>query len=355
MNPPPDKDHTSEVQAYYGKVLQSSEDLKTNACCAVTVYPKNVQEALEQIHPEIKEKFYGCGLTIPKKLEGLSVLDLGSGSGRDSYIVSKLVGEKGRVIGVDVTSEQLAVAKKHVDYQTKKFGYEKPNMEFLEGNIEALDQIGLKDQSHDLIISNCVINLVNDKEAVLRQAYRILKEGGELFFSDIYSNRRIPTRLVNDPVLYGECLSGALYWNDFLSLAKKAGFTDPRWVEGRKLTIDNQEAQEKLKGYDFYSVTCRLIKNKGLEPDCEDYGHSVKYLGGVEDEEDEFVLDSGHRFPKGKTEKVCGNSYLMVKDSRFAKHFEFSGDFSTHYGVFPGCGGHFPFEKASQGNGESCC
>ncbi len=340
------KDHKKEVQEYYGKTLHKTEDLLTNACCSTASYPDEIKRIIKQIHPEVVEKFYGCGLTIPKKLAGLRVLDLGSGSGRDSYILSRLVGESGHVIGVDMTPEQLAVARKHIDYHTQQFGYAQANIEFLEGDIQNLAALRILKESQDLIVSNCVINLVEDKLAVLKEAYRILKTGGELYFSDVYAHRRVPVASKNDPVLYGECLSGALYWGDFLHYAKLAGFTDPRWVEHSPITIENEGAQKALEGINFFSVTCRLIKLPQLEPDCEDYGQAVRYLGGVPGMERLFKLDQGHCFEKGKIELVCGNSYLMLKETRFAPYFEFFGDFSTHYGIFPGCGGHFPFSEA---------
>ena len=118
----PAKDHTQEVQDYYGKTLQSGNDLKTNACCAIDAYPPKIAAILNEVHTEVKDKFYGCGLTIPKAIEGLKVLDLGSGSGRDSYILSKLVGETGHVTGVDMTPEQLEVARRHVEHHTKLMG-----------------------------------------------------------------------------------------------------------------------------------------------------------------------------------------------------------------------------------------
>ena len=89
-------------------------------------------------------------------------------------------------------------------------------MRFLKGYLEHLDELDLADASFDVIVSNCVINLSPDKRAVLAQAHRLLKPGGELYFSDVYADRRVPVELSNDPVLYGECLAGALYWNDFL-------------------------------------------------------------------------------------------------------------------------------------------
>ena len=259
-----------EVQDYYGKELASTEDLKTNACCTLTAPPKYIMDALREVHDEVQAKYYGCGLTIPFDIEGLRILDLGSGSGRDCYIASKLVGPNGYVVGVDMTNEQLDVANRHVDYHTEKFGYDKPNIEFVKGNIEELDKLGLEKGSFDLIISNCVVNLAKDKQKVLDDAFDLLKPSGEMYFSDVYSDRRVPQELQNDPILWGECLSGALYWNDFLNFAKKAGFTDPRAVENKPISIENKELEEKVGDLKFFSVTYRLFKLEGLESDCED-------------------------------------------------------------------------------------
>ena len=101
----------SIVKDYYGKILGSKQDLQTNACCSPDTFPPHLSVILEQINPEIIEKFYGCGSPIPPALENCSVLDLGCGTGRDVYMVSALVGQGGRVIGVDMTDEQLMVAR----------------------------------------------------------------------------------------------------------------------------------------------------------------------------------------------------------------------------------------------------
>jgi SAM-dependent methyltransferase len=340
------------VRDYYGKTLKSGADLKTDACCSPSALPSNVREALTKVHDEVLARYYGCGLTIPNELSGLSVLDLGSGAGRDCYLLSQLVGAAGRVTGVDMTDEQLEVAERHREHHAKAFGY--GNVEFVKGDISRLDALGLKDASFDLIVSNCVINLARDKEAVLRQARRVLKEGGEMYFSDVYADRRVPEGLRNDPVLYGECLGGALYWNDFLSLARRAGFADPRLVESRPLALDAGPIRERAGHVGFYSATYRLFKLADLEPACEDYGQAVSYKGTIADAPTAFDLDGHHRFEAGRIKTVCGNTFLMLRKSRFARHFDFHGDMKTHFGIFPGCGTSLPFSTEKEASG-GCC
>ena len=334
-----------QVQEYYGKVLSGSDDLQTNACCTDANMPNYLKQALANVHDEVLMRYYGCGLVSPQQLQGCRILDLGSGSGRDCYVLSQFVGAQGSVVGVDMTDEQLAVANQHLDYHAQRFGY--ANVEFKKGYIEKLDELGLADNSIDIIISNCVINLSPDKEAVLREAYRLLKPGGEMYFSDVYSDRRIPQALVEDPVLYGECLSGALYWNDFQNLARKVGFADPRLVEDSPITINNAAIEAKVGHIGFYSATYRLFKIAELEPYCEDYGQAVIYKGSVEHHPKAFLLDKHHLMPTGKVFPVCGNTYRMLNQSRFSAHFEFIGSWDQHYGIFADCGTSLPFDPVS--------
>jgi SAM-dependent methyltransferase len=249
-----------EVKDYYGKTLQGSDDLKTDACCTLDQPPEYLKSVLGQIHEEVMMRYYGCGLVAPEQLQGLRILDLGSGSGRDAYALSALVGESGHIVGVDMTDEQLAVANRHIDFHRVAFGYSESNVEFRKGYLEKLGELGFEDDSFDIIVSNCVINLCTDKEAVLREALRVLKPGGELYFSDVYADRRVPAELVSDPVLYGECLSGALYWNDFINLSKKVGFADPRLVEDRPLGIESPEIEALIGHINFYarSINTRM-------------------------------------------------------------------------------------------------
>ena len=165
--------------------------------------------------------------------------------------------------------------------------------------------------------------------------------------------------LVDDPVLYGECLSGALYWNDFHSLAKTAGFVDPRLVEDRPLGIDNAAIEKKVGHISFFSATYRLFKLDQLEPACEDYGQAVIYKGTIPHAEKELILDKHHCIETGRTFPVCGNTYNMLRETRFAPHFEFIGNWNTHFGIFEGCGTLLPFDAAlsrnSEEGGGGCC
>jgi SAM-dependent methyltransferase len=343
------------AQRYYGEVLQGSSDLRTDACCTAEAPPEAIRRALSNVHEEVTSRYYGCGLVAPEALEGLCVLDLGSGSGQDAYVLAQLVGPNGRVVGVDATPAQLEIAERNKAWHAERFGY--ANVDFVEGDIERLGELGLDQGSFDIIVSNCVINLVQDKRAVFEGAFRLLREGGEMYFSDVYADRRVPEALQKDPVLHGECLSGALYWGDFDRLAREAGFADPRLVTHRPLVIGDPEQAAKVEGYTFTSATYRLFKIRELEPRCEDYGQAVRYKGTVPGHERAFVLDGHHLIEAGRAFPVCGNTWRMLKDTRFAEHFDFYGDFSNHFGIFRGCGVENPYraqeDETAMTNG--CC
>ena len=244
------------VKEYYGKVLAGTKDLKTKACCCQSTLPKQVKEALSLIDDEIITHYYGCGSPIPDLLDGLTILDLGCGTGRDVYVASKLVGEKGHVIGVDMTQEQLDIALRHEEIQSKRFGYQKSNVLFKKGYIEDLKGLGIEDNSIDVVISNCVINLSPYKEEVFKEIWRVLKPGGELYFSDVFTDRRIPENLYADPILHGECISGAMYYEDFRRLLRKAGFMDFVYMNIRNFALGNEEIEQKV-GFAHFSTKTR--------------------------------------------------------------------------------------------------
>lgn len=340
------------VKDYYGKVLQSSQDLKTSACCTAESMPVHLREILRDIHDEVKDKFYGCGSPIPHALEGKTVLDLGSGTGRDCFILSKLVGPKGQVIGVDMTDEQIAVAERHVDYHTKKFGYSTPNVRFIKGYIEDLEEAGIKSGSIDLVVSNCVINLSPSKERVFSEIFRVLKPGGELYFSDVFSGRRIPKELTRDSVLVGECLGGAMYTEDFRRMMSQLECHDYRLMSRSKITLLNAEIERMAGMIDFYSMTVRAFKLK-LEDRCEDYGQVAIYRGGISDSPNAFMLDDHHLFEKGKPQLVCGNTAAMLQSTRYGEYFEVIGDTSKHFGLFD-CAPTDALKTSDESIG-SCC
>ncbi|MBS1213303.1 MAG: methyltransferase type 11 [Proteobacteria bacterium] len=328
-------DHDT-VQEYYGKVLKSHRDLQTSACCTGESMPEHLRALLKDLHPEVTEKFYGCGSPIPACLEGATVLDLGSGSGRDCFIVSRLVGEGGRVIGVDMTEEQLAVANRHVDYHTRRFGYSKSNVSFLQGYIEDLQALAIASNSIDVVVSNCVLNLSPDKERVFAEIWRVLKPGGELYFSDVFADRRVPTPLTRDPLLLGECLGGALYLEDFRRMMARIGCPDYRVVNSSPITLNNPEIERKAGMIGFFSLTVRAFK-LDLEDRCEDYGQVAYYLGTIPESPHAFRLDDHHLLQTGRPMPVCGNTADMLTKTRYGTHFRVVGDTATHYGLFS-CG-----------------
>jgi len=161
----------------------------------------------------------GCGnpLAVASLKQGEVVLDLGSGAGFDSFLASAKVGKKGKVIAVDMTDEMLEKATENA----KKGNYS--NVEFRKGDIEDLP---VEDNSVDVIISNCVINLVPDKEKVFKEAYRVLKQGGRLMVSDVVLAKPLPEEMKNDKELLAGCVGGAILKRDYLKLLKKSGFSD---------------------------------------------------------------------------------------------------------------------------------
>ena len=321
------------VRSYYGETLQSSGDLRTTACCSVDAMPEHLRTIARQLHPEVSARFYGCGSPLPAALDGMTVLDLGCGSGRDAYLLSKLVGEHGQVIGVDMTAQQLDVAERHPVYHAQAFGYARSNVTFHLGDLANLAALGITDASIDVVVSNCVLNLVPDQRRAFAEILRVLKPGGELYFSDVFSDRRLPRDLLADPVLLGECLAGALYVEDFRRILDDLGVADARMSARSLIALTDAAIEQRIGFARFESITWRVFKLP-LEDRCEDYGEIATYLGTMSGYPHRFALDDHHLFESGKPMRVCGNSADMLVRTRYAAHFRVDGDQQRHFGLF---------------------
>lgn len=329
------------LQDFYGKRLRGTADLATSACCSSSTASR-FRDVLRLIPEEVKQRQYGCGSPIPADdLTGLTVLDLGSGAGIDAFIAAKLVGPHGRVIGLDMTEEQLQVARRNAPSVAERFGLS--NVEFARDYIETAESI--PDQSVDLAISNCVINLSPRKDLVFRTIHRILKEGGEFYVSDIVCDRRLPESIRQNERLYGECLAGAEYFQDLHDVMEGAGFRDVRVVE--KTILDAAVGVEAAK---FCSVTLRGFK-LALDRRCEDYGQIAVYRGNCQASPVAFELDEAHLFEASRPTPVCRNTAWMLSRTRLRRYFEVGPEIK-HFGRFD-CAPRT--DRAESDSASGCC
>ena len=220
------------VREGYSKVAREANSCcsaSTASCCAPASSAENIstkigysQEELKRV-PEGANLGLGCGnpIALASLKEDETVLDLGSGAGLDCFLAVKKVGAKGKVIGVDMTPEMIDKARDNA----QKEGYE--NVEFRLGEIENLP---VSNESVDIVISNCVINLSPDKRRVFDETFRVLRSGGRLMVSDIVLLKELPDFIKNSPEAYVGCISGAMMKDEYLGAMKAAGFQEVRIV-----------------------------------------------------------------------------------------------------------------------------
>ncbi len=231
------------VRKAYGKAAKAAKPLKAGSCCS------SASCCGGDSAPSVDgEMGLSCGNPVGFSAikKGMTVMDLGSGAGKDVFIAAPLTGHKGRVIGVDMTAEMLKLSARNLEKFAKRTGL--ANIEFRKGVIEKLPA---KDREADLIISNCVINLSPDKPAVFREAFRVLKPGGSIVVSDIVLNRKLPPSIKKHDGLYAACVAGALLRRDYLAAIKEAGFT------GIKLLTDKTYSSS---GACFDPITSKAAK-----------------------------------------------------------------------------------------------
>lgn len=300
-------------------------------CCPVDYDPRY----LKILPVEILERDYGCGDPSAYVDEGERVLDLGSGGGKICYILSQKVGPRGRVIGVDMNDAMLDLAGKYRAELACRIGWD--NVRFLKGRIQDLrtdpracdawlrenpvaDLAGLDafetfrrgqreraplvpDASVDVVVSNCVLNLVNpaDKPELFQEIFRVLDRGGRAVISDIVADEPVPVELQNDPELWSGCISGAMVEAEFLDAFVRAGF------HGVEILKWEDRPWQTVQGIEFRSVT--VVAHKGRQGPCIEKNQAVIYRGPFSAVED----DDGHRFPRGERMAVCEKTFNLLK------------------------------------------
>ncbi len=310
-------------------------------CCPVDYNPKY----LEVIPGEVLEKDYGCGDPSRHLRPGERVLDLGSGTGKICFIAAQVVGPSGRVVGVDMTEDMLAVARRNAPIVAKRLGY--ANVEFRRGRIQDLaldlqlleqelaarpattvedllaiqahsDELRRKrplitDGSVDVVVSNCVLNLVDnaDKEQLFREIYRVLKRGGRAVISDIVSDEPVPLRMQEDPELWSGCISGAFTEGTFLAAFEKAGFYGIRILER------GNQPWRTVDGIEFRAMTVEAFKGK--EGPCLERNQAVIYNGPFK----EVLDDDDNRMERGRRYAVCDKTFRLYQQEPYRDHFEF--------------------------------
>ncbi|MFQ5962757.1 MAG: methyltransferase domain-containing protein [Candidatus Scalinduaceae bacterium] len=288
----------SIVREFYGNAAEAPQE---DLCCPT----KNSTEDTSHIPQDVLDRFYGCGspTTIAEVSEGETMVDLGAGAGIDCFIAAKKVGPKGKIYGIDMTDEMLKVANENKHPVARNLGYD--IVEFRKGFLE---DIPVDNNSVDLITSNCVINLSPDKKKVFGEMWRILRDHGRIVISDIVSEEETPPFLKINKQLWGECISGALTEDEFMSYLEQAGFYGLQTLQ--------KVFWKEVEGYSFYSVTLRGYKFEKKEG-CVYVGQKAIYHGpykAITDEE-------GHLFPRNEPVEVCTDTAAKLSNPPYAGQF----------------------------------
>ncbi|MES2430537.1 MAG: arsenite methyltransferase [Bacteroidota bacterium] len=272
------------VKEKYAAIAEQSKDGNATSCCGATssccgdeVYNIMADDysKLEGYNAEA-DLGLGCGLPteFAKIKEGDTVIDLGSGAGNDAFVARKFVGENGKVIGVDFTAAMIAKARENAE----KVGFN--NVEFRQGDIE---EMPVTSNKADVIVSNCVLNLVPNKHKVFSEIFRVLKPGGHFSISDIVLEGALPSKWKEVAELYAGCISGAIQKNDYLAIIEEAGFTNITLQKNKPITIpDNiladylspeEIADYKASNTKITSITVYAEKPAKDERNCCEPGH----------------------------------------------------------------------------------
>ncbi len=327
-------DTEKAVQERYGRAARAPE---RELCCPTTYDPRY----LEAIPEEILKRDFGCGDPTPYLQPGDTALDLGSGAGKVCFIAAQMVGRKGKVIGVDFNTEMLKLARKHQPEVARRLGYD--NVSFLRGRIQdlalPLDEVEawlaarpvrsaaelaefeafterlrstaslVPNDSVDVIVSNCVLNLVKDadKEKLFSEMYRVLKRGGRVAISDVVADEEVPAAMKRDPKLWSGCIAGAFREDKFLEAFERVGFY------GVEIAKRDDEPWQTVRGIEFRSMT--VTARKGKEGPCLERSQAVIYKGPWKEVRD----DDGHVLRRGQRMAVCDKTYKILTSAPYAE------------------------------------
>jgi arsenite methyltransferase len=322
------------------RYTEGAKDPQADLCCPTSYDPKY----LSAIPDEVLRRDYGCGDPSRHLKSGETVLDLGSGSGKICFIASQVVGPQGRVIGVDMNDDMLALASKSAPEVARRIGY--ANAEFRKGKIQDLsldlelveaflrqnpvrsveelsqldaeivrlrsEQPLIADGAIDVVVSNCVLNLVKpeDKENLFQEIFRVLRRGGRAVISDIVSDEDVPDLMKKDPELWSGCISGAFREDAFLEAFERVGFY------GVTLLSRQSKPWRTVQGIEFRSVT--VAAYKGKEGPCFDEKQAVVYRGPFRQVQD----DDGHVLRRGVRVAVCAKTFEIYSRDPYKAHFD---------------------------------
>lgn len=327
------------LETVRARYAEGAQQQVPELCCPVD-YDASL---LEVLPASIVERDYGCGDPSRFVREGDVVVDLGSGAGKICYMASQIVGAGGRVIGVDTTDEMLALARDHQKEVGDRIGWH--NVEFRRGHIQDLrldhDALGqwltehpvqdlagleaveqqrrtlresapmIEDGSVDVVLSNCVLNLVDpeDKPRMFAEIHRVLKRGGRAAISDIVSDEDVPDDMQRDPELWSGCISGAMREDRFLQAFADAG------LYGIEIASYQSEPWAVVNGIEFRSMT--VLAYKGKEGPCDDHREAVIYKGPWK----KVMDDDGHTLTRGVRNAVCRKTFELYTSEPYAEHF----------------------------------
>jgi arsenite methyltransferase len=233
------------VKEKYGQIAEQSKETNASSCCGATGCGTIDYSIMSDDYSNLKgyeasaDLGLGCGLPTEFALikEGDTVIDLGSGAGNDCFVARSLAGESGKIIGIDFTDKMIEKAKANA----QKLNY--TNVEFRQGDIENMPVAG---NVADVVVSNCVLNLVPDKKQAFAETFRVLKKGGHFSVSDIVLVGDLPQGLQKSAEMYAGCVSGAIQKMEYLSIIKEAGFNNITIQKEKRITVPNEILKDYL-------------------------------------------------------------------------------------------------------------